>query len=74
MRRASIRSSCASATTPNETRTRTSSSRRKELRACYRLGAERFGWAQRKPEPRSMREGRELIGWGMASGVWEAHA
>ena len=45
----------------------------KELRACYRLGAERFGWAQRKPEPRSMREGRELIGWGMASGVWEAY-
>ena len=44
----------------------------KELRACYRLGAERFGWSQRKPEPRSMREGRELIGWGMASGVWEA--
>ena len=45
----------------------------KELRACYRLGAERFGWAERKPEPRSMREGRELIGWGMASGVWEAY-
>jgi xanthine dehydrogenase YagR molybdenum-binding subunit len=45
----------------------------KELRACYRLAAERFGWAERNPEPRSMREGRELIGWGMASGVWEAH-
>jgi xanthine dehydrogenase YagR molybdenum-binding subunit len=44
----------------------------KELRACYRQGAERFGWARRNPEPRSMREGRELIGWGMATGVWEA--
>lgn len=44
----------------------------KELRACYQLGAERFGWAKRNSEPRSMREGRELIGWGMASGVWEA--
>ena len=44
----------------------------KELRACYQLGAERFGWSRRNPEPRSMREGRELIGWGMASGVWEA--
>ena len=44
----------------------------KELRACYRLGAERFGWGRRNPEPRSMREGRELIGWGMASGAWEA--
>lgn len=44
----------------------------KELRACYQLGAERFGWAKRSPEPRSMRDGRELVGWGMASGVWEA--
>jgi xanthine dehydrogenase YagR molybdenum-binding subunit len=44
----------------------------KELRACYQLGAERFGWSRRTPEPRSMREGRELIGWGMATGVWEA--
>src|SRR5204862_6258722 len=24
------------------------------------------------PQPRSMRDGRELVGWGMASGVWEA--
>ncbi len=44
----------------------------KELRACYQVGAERFGWSERNPEPRSMREGRELIGWGMASGAWEA--
>ncbi|QQP90612.1 xanthine dehydrogenase family protein molybdopterin-binding subunit [Skermanella sp. TT6] len=44
----------------------------KELRACYAKAAERFGWSKRNPEPRSMREGRELIGWGMATGVWEA--
>ena len=44
----------------------------KELRACYREGAERFGWSKRNPEPRSMREGRELVGWGMATGAWEA--
>ncbi|GGH10447.1 hydroxylase large subunit [Alsobacter metallidurans] len=44
----------------------------KELRACYRQGAERFGWSRRSSKPRSMREGRELIGMGMASGVWEA--
>ncbi len=44
----------------------------KELRACLEQGAERFGWAKRKHEPRSMREGRELIGWGLATGVWEA--
>jgi xanthine dehydrogenase YagR molybdenum-binding subunit len=44
----------------------------KELRACYRQGAERFGWARRSPEPRSMREGSALIGWGMASAAWDA--
>lgn len=44
----------------------------KELRACYREGAERFGWSRRTQAPRSMREGRQLIGWGMATGVWEA--
>ncbi|PHN65305.1 xanthine dehydrogenase family protein molybdopterin-binding subunit [Pseudomonas viridiflava] len=44
----------------------------KELRECYAQGAERFGWDRRNPEPRSMREGRQLVGWGMAGGVWEA--
>ncbi|WP_114952029.1 xanthine dehydrogenase family protein molybdopterin-binding subunit [Sphingosinicella terrae] len=44
----------------------------KALRECYAAGAERFGWARRVFEPRSMREGRELIGWGMATGIWEA--
>ncbi len=45
----------------------------KELRACYREGAAHFGWSKRSARPGSMREGRELIGWGMASGVWEAN-
>ncbi|EKG35805.1 xanthine dehydrogenase family protein molybdopterin-binding subunit [Pseudomonas syringae] len=44
----------------------------KELRECYAQGAERFGWSSRNPEPRSMRQGRQLVGWGMAGGVWEA--
>src|SRR5215210_3846522 len=44
----------------------------KALRECYRLGAEKFGWKDRKPEPRSMRDGRLLVGWGMATGVWGA--
>ena len=44
----------------------------KELRECYRHGAERFGWGRRNPQPRSMREGDNLIGWGMATGIWEA--
>ena len=44
----------------------------KELRACYKQGAERFGWSKRTPEPRSMRDGRLLVGWGMATGTWGA--
>lgn len=44
----------------------------KQLRECYRQGAAAFGWDKRKAEPRSMRDGKELVGWGMASGVWEA--
>ncbi|KQP23297.1 xanthine dehydrogenase family protein molybdopterin-binding subunit [Pseudorhodoferax sp. Leaf267] len=44
----------------------------KELRACYEQGAARFGWSQRPMAPRSMREGNELIGWGMATGQWDA--
>ncbi|RYC67284.1 xanthine dehydrogenase family protein molybdopterin-binding subunit [Spirosoma sordidisoli] len=45
----------------------------KELRACFTQGAERFGWSNRTPEPRSMRRGHTLIGWGMATGIWDAN-
>jgi xanthine dehydrogenase YagR molybdenum-binding subunit len=44
----------------------------KELRAAYEQGAEKFGWSERTAEPRSMRDGRELVGYGMATGCWEA--
>ena len=44
------------------------SSRR--LKEAYQKGAEAFGWDRRIMTPRSMREGRELIGWGMASGTY----
>ncbi|MFJ3077299.1 xanthine dehydrogenase family protein molybdopterin-binding subunit [Pseudomonas sp. NPDC087029] len=44
----------------------------KALLACYAQGAERFGWHSRNPLPRSMRKGRQRVGWGMAGGVWEA--
>lgn len=44
----------------------------KELRECYRQGAEKFGWKDRKPEPRSMRDGRFMVGWGLATGTWGA--
>ncbi|MFN7929145.1 MAG: xanthine dehydrogenase family protein molybdopterin-binding subunit [Blastocatellia bacterium] len=45
----------------------------KSLREAYKLGAERFGWKQRNPQPRSMREGRWLIGYGFASASYPAN-
>ncbi|NTH49321.1 xanthine dehydrogenase family protein molybdopterin-binding subunit [Agrobacterium rhizogenes] len=44
----------------------------KALDACYRQGAALFGWSKRPMQPRSMKEGDDLIGWGMATGIWEA--
>jgi xanthine dehydrogenase YagR molybdenum-binding subunit len=44
----------------------------KALRECYRQGAEAFGWDKRNPEPRSMRDAGDLVGWGMATGIWDA--
>jgi xanthine dehydrogenase YagR molybdenum-binding subunit len=38
----------------------------KALRECYEVGARRFGWSTRKPEPRSTRDGHWLVGYGMA--------
>jgi xanthine dehydrogenase YagR molybdenum-binding subunit len=38
----------------------------KALRECYQAGAERFGWANRTPQPGSMRDGNWLVGYGMA--------
>ena len=44
----------------------------KNLRECYRVGAERFGWDRRPPEPRSMRtpDGKLLVGYGMATATY----
>jgi xanthine dehydrogenase YagR molybdenum-binding subunit len=39
----------------------------KSLRECYAAGAAAFGWHRRSPQPGSMRDGRYLIGMGMAS-------
>jgi len=45
----------------------------KELRKCYLKGAEKFGWNQRNPKPRSMKRGNKLVGYGMATGIWDAN-
>jgi xanthine dehydrogenase YagR molybdenum-binding subunit len=44
----------------------------KSLRDCYAQGAAKFGWSKRKSEPRSMRDGSTLIGWGMATATYPA--
>ncbi|WP_294310361.1 xanthine dehydrogenase family protein molybdopterin-binding subunit [uncultured Chryseobacterium sp.] len=45
----------------------------KELKECYLQGAKQFGWDQRNPVPRSMKRGNKLIGYGMATGIWDAN-
>ena len=40
------------------------------MRRCLTEGAARFGWERRTPEPRSMRDGRWLIGQGMAAAIY----
>src|SRR5207253_1102371 len=44
----------------------------KSLRECYSIGAEQFGWSRRPREPRAMRDGRWLVGWGMATATYPA--
>ncbi|WP_309133143.1 xanthine dehydrogenase family protein molybdopterin-binding subunit, partial [Brevibacterium sp.] len=46
---------------------------RRRLADCLRLGAERFGWGERDPEPRSRRRGEWLIGTGVASATYPAN-
>lgn len=41
----------------------------RNLIACMRTGAERFGWGDRPARPGSRREGRWLIGYGMAAAI-----
>ncbi|MGV3599797.1 MAG: xanthine dehydrogenase family protein molybdopterin-binding subunit [Dyadobacter fermentans] len=45
----------------------------KALRECYIKAAEKFGWKERNPEPASMRRGNKLVGYGMATGAWDAY-
>src|ERR1700722_8241089 len=57
----------------NDTETDPYSSRpfsTRALRECLTKGATRFGWDKRTPEPRSMRDGRYLIGQGMAAAIY----
>lgn len=42
----------------------------RQLREAFTLGGEAFGWSKRSPQPRSMRDGNALIGWGVAAGTY----
>ncbi len=44
----------------------------KHLREAYQTGADKFGWSRRNPKVGSMRNGKEILGWGMASCTWPA--
>ena len=43
----------------------------KSLKACYEAAGRRIGWFDRDPVVGSMREGRLLVGYGMASAVYK---
>jgi len=42
----------------------------KKLRECYEQGAAAFDWSRRTPAPRSMQDGRTLVGLGMATSTY----
>lgn len=42
----------------------------RQLMDAYRRGAEKFGWGTRNPEPRSHRDGKWLIGQGVATAYY----
>ncbi|MDX2593107.1 MULTISPECIES: xanthine dehydrogenase family protein molybdopterin-binding subunit [Streptomyces] len=46
----------------------------RNLPACFREGARRFGWADRDPRPRQRRDGRWLLGTGTAAASFPAGA
>ncbi|MCT4710360.1 xanthine dehydrogenase family protein molybdopterin-binding subunit [Enterobacteriaceae bacterium H11S18] len=41
---------------------------RRQLVECLRTGADRFGWKNRKAQPAQVRDGRWLVGMGVAAG------
>ncbi|MFE0807409.1 xanthine dehydrogenase family protein molybdopterin-binding subunit [Streptomyces sp. NPDC058848] len=46
----------------------------RNLTACFREGARRFGWAERDPRPGTRRDGRWLLGTGTAAASFGAGA
>lgn len=45
----------------------------RSLVECYRVGAQRFGWSRRPKRPGSLRDGRWLVGYGVASAMFPTY-
>jgi xanthine dehydrogenase YagR molybdenum-binding subunit len=45
----------------------------KNLRRCYELASERFGWSRRQPGTGAMREGMMLVGMGMSTAYYPSN-
>jgi xanthine dehydrogenase YagR molybdenum-binding subunit len=41
----------------------------RQLTECFRVGAKRFGWEKRSARPGQVRDGRWLVGMGVASAL-----
>lgn len=46
----------------------------KSLKQCYQRGAELFGWSKRNPKNGLTRDGKYLVGWGMATATYPVHS
>ena len=44
----------------------------RHMKECLTVGAEKFGWAQRTPQPGSMKKDGLTLGWGVAACSWLA--
>ncbi len=44
----------------------------RHFKECLELGAKKFGWAKRTPAVGSMKDGDEILGWGVAACTWPA--
>ncbi len=55
---------------PGKDPTRDAEFSSRNLTEAYRRGAEKFGWHARNPEPRSQRDGKWLVGQGVATAYY----
>ena len=44
----------------------------RHLKECLELGSKKFGWSKRDSKVASMRDGEEILGWGVAACTWQS--